>query len=133
MTTQSDTKAAHDPLADAVRNPANPAHLMVLKPIANRVRVYVGALKLADTTQALRVVEIGKSLYDPLVYVPITDLTRALEDGEKTTHCPLKGDATYKYLGDQEIGWQYKTLSFANRLENHIGFWSGKVRMVEGE
>lgn len=120
--------------ADAIRNPSNPGHLMVLKPVNRRVRIYTGDTLLADSTRALRVIEVGKSLYDPVVYVPGDDLVADFEQLEKSTHCPLKGDASYFALNGEELGWAYEnSIEVASAIKGHYAFWPQKTRLVEGE
>ncbi|WP_068406037.1 DUF427 domain-containing protein [Labrenzia sp. OB1] len=119
---------------NAIRNPDNPSHLMVIKDISRRIRIYAGATLLADSTSAVRVIEAGKSIYDPVVYVSEADLIAELGRVVKSTHCPIKGDASYVSLGGDEIGWVYRTpIDMAKRLTAHYAFWPDKVRVVEGE
>ncbi len=118
----------------AIRNPDNASHFMVIKDVPRRIRVYRGDRLLADSRHALRVIEIGKSVYDPVVYVPQADLAVAFETVDKSTHCPIKGDAGYIADGGEEIGWVYRTpIPMATRLAMHYAFWPAKVRIVEGE
>jgi len=120
--------------ADAIRNPANPAHFMVIKPVNRRIRVYAGETLLADSTNAIRVMETGRTVYDPVVYVPKPDLAASLENIDKSTHCPIKGDAAYVGLNGKEVGWSYPDpLPFAIALKDRHAFWPDKVRLVEGE
>ncbi|MBD1545501.1 DUF427 domain-containing protein [Roseibium aggregatum] len=120
--------------ADAIRNPANPGHLMVLKPVNRRLRIYAGDTLLADSARALRVIEVGKSLYDPVVYVPGDDLVADFDRLEKSTHCPLKGDASYIALKGEELGWAYENpIEVASAIRGYFAFWPQKTRLVEGE
>jgi uncharacterized protein (DUF427 family) len=121
------------PFKDAIRNPNAPEHMMVVKPITNLLRAYVGDDLIADTTNAVRVIEIGKSVYDPVIYFPVDDLVINLDASTRTTHCPLKGDASYLVFNELEIAWTYETLDFANCLSGRLAFWANKVRIVEGE
>lgn len=121
------------PHLNVIRNPGNPAHFMALKPIKGRVRIYADETLLAETQNALRMVEVGKDVYDPLIYVPAADMTAPLERLEKTTHCPLKGDASYHAYKGEEIAWSYDSpLAFASDIAARHAFWPGKVRIVEG-
>ena len=122
----------HPALADAVRNPDNPLHLMVLKPVKAMVRVHFADQLIAETSEALRVMEIGKSVYDPMVYVPEKDLKTVLDPVDRKTTCPLKGEARYLALGEEELGWTYETYDFAQALTGFVGFWPNKVRVTEG-
>lgn len=116
-----------------IQNPNNPQHCMAIKPVERRVRVFAGETLLADTTDAVRVIEIGRSVYDPVLYVPEADVAAPLERLDKSTHCPLKGDASYFALGGEEIAWSYETpFEFAEALAGRRGFWASKVRIEEG-
>lgn len=127
------TDAAIPALSEAIRNPANPAHMMVIREVPRRIRIYAGDRLLADSSSALRVIEFGKSVYDPVIYVPEADLEPIFETLDKSTHCPIKGDASYISLGEEEIGWVYRNpIDFAQRLAGHYAFWPDKVSVLEG-
>ena len=89
-----------------IHSPANDAHFMHVKTLPQRVRVRKGDAVLAESTTALRIMETGKGPYDPMLYIPEADVAGSLKpvDG-KSTHCPLKGDASYFTLDDDEIAW----------------------------
>ena len=128
------TETSIPALNNAIRNPANPAHMMVIKDVPRRIRVYAGDVLLADSTRALRVIEMGKSVYDPVVYIPEEDLTGAFEPVEKSTHCPIKGDASYVAVGGEEVGWVYHDpVPMTQQLKAHYAFWPAKTRLVEGD
>ena len=116
-----------------IKNPDNPSHLMVIKPVAGTVRVERNGVELAVSADAVRVMEIGRSVYDPMVYLPEADLTMALEKIDKSSHCPLKGDAYYLAHEGEEVAWGYHPLPFAKILEGHVAFWPNKVRLTEGD
>ena len=121
-------------LEGAIRNPANPNHLMVIRPVRRTVRVYVGDTLIAQTQNALRVMEMGKSLYDPALYIPASDVVVTLEPVDKSTRCPLKGDASYVSFNGDEIAWTYdRPLEGSRQLEGHFAFWPDKVRITEGD
>jgi len=121
-------------LEGAIRNPANPNHLMVIRPVRRTVRVHVGDTLVAKTQNALRVMEMGKSLYDPALYIPASDVVVSLEPVDKSTHCPLKGDAGYVSFNGDEIAWTYdRPLKGSRQLAGHFAFWPDKVRITEGD
>jgi uncharacterized protein (DUF427 family) len=121
-------------LEGAIRNPANPNHLMVIRPVKRTVRIHVGDTLIAQTQNALRVMEMGKSLYDPAVYIPASDVVAALEPVKKSTHCPLKGDASYVTFNGDEIAWTYdRPFEISKQLAGHFAFWPDKVRITEGD
>ncbi|MEP3435620.1 MAG: DUF427 domain-containing protein [Hoeflea sp.] len=134
MRTSDSADSNFPSLEGAIRNPANPNHLMVIRPIKRTVRVYVNSTLIAQTQNALRVMEMGKSLYDPAIYVPASDIVATLEPLEKTSHCPLKGDAGYAAYNGDEIAWTYdRSFDISKQLDGHYAFWPDKVRIVEGE
>lgn len=118
-----------------IYNPNNEAHYMRLKPIAARIEVRAGAVVLARSDKAIRLIEVGKDIYDPLVYVPIADTTEALHSmGDKSTHCPLKGNAHYFSLAGQThpIAWVYdEPLPFAHAIGDYVAFYADRVTLIE--
>lgn len=121
-------------IVGAIVNPSNPKHFMVINPVKQRLRIYAGDTLLVDTKNASRVIEVGHTIYDPAIYVPKDDIRVALEPIDKSTHCPLKGDASYHGLNGEEIGWSYDApLPFASDIKGLHSFWGSKVRFVEGE
>lgn len=117
----------------AIRNPGNPNHFMVAQPIDRRVRLYKNGTLVADSSRALRVIEIGKSVYEPRLYIPRDDVVPDLVETDKITHCPLKGDASYYTIDGTEMAWGYTTLDFAKVLDGHVSFWTDDLRIVEDD
>src|SRR3954447_24473502 len=73
-----------------------PAHRLYFEPFPRRMRALVGDRVVLDSTRGRLLYE---SNYGPRLYVPLEDLDAAvLEAGDRTTHCPFKGDASYKSL-----------------------------------
>lgn len=119
------------PVRDAIRNPSNPHHFMVVQRVPAIVKILRGETVLAETTSALRVIEIGDGAYPPVLYIPWQDVKVELTSLLKTTFCPLKGDARYFTFDSEEIGWAYNTFDFADVLQGHIAFMVDKVTVVE--
>lgn len=122
-----------------IHNPGEPRHFMRLKPVERRVRVLRGGVVLAESDAGLRLLEVGRDFYDPTLYLPRADIRATLEQTEKSTHCPLKGDAVYFDLvsGDSvlepEIAWAYPApFGFADALAGRIAFYPDKVTILEG-
>ena len=117
-----------------IRRPDQPSHYMAIKPVPRTVRIYLGERLLVRSTRALRVMETGKQVYDPMIYVPVEDIWAPLDLIDKSTHCPLKGDASYFGLDGEELAWGYDAaFDFAAALIGHRAFWPDKVRVVEGD
>lgn len=122
------TSAVH-----TIHDPREPSHFMRLKPARRHVRVRHGGRTLCETTEAVWLLEVGKDLYDPVLYVPRRDVAAALLPIDKTTHCPLKGDASYFDLADGDgaptaIAWSYEApFAYAADLAGLIAFDPAKV------
>jgi uncharacterized protein (DUF427 family) len=105
---------AYGPLApgDHLTNYAldGPAHKLYQHPFPRRVRAEVAGRTILDTTAGVLVHETALL---PRLYVPESDLdASAFVPSDTTTHCPFKGDATYRTLrvGDREFPdalWAY--------------------------
>ncbi len=122
------------PLSDAVRRPDAPNHMMVLRPVTRRIVVRKGTTILADTEEAIRLMEIGKSLYDPVIYMPQEAVSVPMVRLEKSSHCPLKGDATYFALSDDSpaIAWSYEEpFDFSSAIKGLIAFYADHVTIEE--
>jgi len=133
-TTVADGETGRPAFDGAIGNPGNAEHFMAIKPVPRRIRVYCGARLIADTLEAVRVLEVFGKIYDPVVYVPPGDLVEPLQPIDKSTHCPLKGDAAYFAFDGEEIGWSYPApFEFSVALAGRHAFWPDKVRIVEGE
>ena len=124
---------------DTIHNPDEPRHFMRIKPVKGRVRVLLDGQVLAESTRALRVLEAGRDLYDPVLYLPADDVRVRLSPAEKRTFCPLKGHATYLDLvvGEgrvevPEIAWSYRdTFDFAAALTGLVAFDATRVAVEE--
>ena len=124
-------------LTDVIRNPDNSDHFMRVKPVPRRVTVTRKGVVLAQSDRALRVMEVGKDIYDPVFYLPIDDLSTELTAiPDRSTHCPLKGDASYFAVDAgsiaSPIAWTYdRPKSFAKVLSGHIAFYADAVSITE--
>jgi uncharacterized protein (DUF427 family) len=127
-------------VATAIHRPGEPRHFMRLKPVDRRVRIRHGDTLLAETTDALRLLEVGKDLYDPAFYLPPAAITCRLVRTSRTSHCPLKGDAVYFDLVYEagavvlpEIAWSYpEPLAIAGELAGRIAFYPDHLIIEEG-
>lgn len=122
----------------AIHNPAEPRHFMRIVPVDRTVTVTAAGVEVARSTRASKVKEVGRDVYDPVVYLPREDVEMArLERVERTTHCPLKGDTEYfdLVLDDGRIehaAWSYvSTFDFAVELQGLLAFDTSLVDVVE--
>lgn len=119
---------------ETIHNPNEPRHFMRLKPVPRRIQVTRNGTILADSMRAMRLTEIGRDIYDPVFYIPEADVVANMTaiDG-KTSHCPLKGDASYFSHGsDDPIAWTYdRPFDFTAALKGLVAFYPDKVSVVE--
>lgn len=124
---------------DTVHNPGEPRHFMKVKPVKRRVRVLRDGIVLADSSDAMRVLELGRDFYDPVFYFPKVDVRASLARTSRTSHCPIKGDAAYFDLVDSqgtvlqsEIAWSYPDpFDFPTGLTGLIAFYGDLVTLEE--
>jgi len=113
-----------------------PRHYMRVKSVPRPVRIEKGGQVLASSTAAVRLTEVGRDIYDPVIYVPRADVVLEMTQTQTSTHCPLKGDATYFSL-DIEDGtdliWAYDNpIPPAEGLEGFVAFFPDRVTVIEG-
>ncbi|MGE0653061.1 MAG: DUF427 domain-containing protein [Alphaproteobacteria bacterium] len=69
---------------------------ITIEPVSERVRVMIDGVAIADSTDVIRLKEIGHA---PVLYVPIEDVRAGvLVPTEHSSRCPLKGEANYYSL-----------------------------------
>ena len=87
-----------------------PPHRLMFHPFPRRVRAELAGTTVLDTRHGMLLHETGLT---PRLYVPDADLDgRLLEPTDHSTHCPFKGDATYRSIrvGDRVVEnavWTY--------------------------
>ena len=123
-----------------IHNPSDPRHFMRLKPVARQVTVMLDGKTLAQTRRGIRLVEVSNDVYDPVIYIPRADIVSPLQRVPgRTSHCPLKGDASYYAVegwmpsDDKDyLAWSYDApFDFARELAGLIAFNSAWVSVTE--
>jgi uncharacterized protein (DUF427 family) len=102
-----------------------------LEPVAERIRVVVDGVAIADSTRAWRVLETS---HPPVYYVPPTDVRMdLLQPGRGRSVCEWKGAATYHalVLGKRridDVAWSYErpTPAFVP-IASYLAFYPGRV------
>jgi uncharacterized protein (DUF427 family) len=108
--TRSDAPLAPNPPATVNYRIDGPAHKLFQHPFPRRVRAEFAGRTVLDTTRG---VLLHETALPPRLYVPESDLdASAFVPTEFSTHCPFKGDATYRSLvvGDRAVEnalWAY--------------------------
>lgn len=112
-----------------------PDHPITIEPNANRVRVVVGGMIVAETTRALT---LREGTLPPVQYVPREDAQMDLfERTDHTSHCPYKGDAAYYTLTAGGIVarnavWSYEEpFPAVKEIAGHLAFYPNKVDAIE--
>ena len=113
-------------------SPNGPGHFHVLD-ADRRVRITLDGETVAESDRAVALKEVGMTVYDPVYYVPRADaaMDRLRPVAGKTTHCPIKGDATYFALagGSSEwVAWSYEApLDFSAPIAGLVAFDAARV------
>lgn len=127
--TRGDGPLTRDP-AESNYAIEGPAHRIFFEPFTRRVRAELAGETVIDTRGARLLHETG---IRARLYVPIADVRAdLLEPSELTTHCPFKGDATYRSLrvGDrvaEHALWLYEhPVATAAWLEGYAGVYEDR-------
>ncbi|HEY1969686.1 MAG TPA: DUF427 domain-containing protein [Pseudonocardia sp.] len=113
-----------------------PKHRLLMHPFPRRVRAEFAGQTVLDTRRGVLVHETGLL---PQLYVPEADLrTDLLVDTDLSTHCPFKGDASYRSItvGDrvaENAVWAYRApLPAAPWLAGYAAlYWSAPDRWLD--
>lgn len=108
-----------------------PKHRLLATPLPRRVRAELGGDMVIDTEGALLVHETGLKT---ALYIPIDDVRPGtLERTGHTTHCPFKGDASYRTITvDDGVAenalWVYdEPLADASWLRGYAGVYLDRL------
>jgi uncharacterized protein (DUF427 family) len=101
----------------------------------HRLRVIHQGITIADTRQALTLVETG---LPEVVYFPRTDVNMArFERSTHTSRCPYKGDASYFHLRTEDgivenAAWSYEApIDGARQIEGYLAFYESRVDRID--
>jgi uncharacterized protein (DUF427 family) len=102
-----------------------------IAPSSRRVRVVVGDTTIADSTRAVRVLEMS---HPPVWYIPPDDVRTDLLDNSTTrTVCEFKGTASFWTIHTDDrtiddVAWSYEQPipAFAS-LRGYFAFYPGRV------
>ncbi|MCI5080261.1 MAG: DUF427 domain-containing protein [Saprospiraceae bacterium] len=112
-------------------------HYAIIDDYPRKLTLKFQGQTILESTNARILKEVGKSVYNPVFYFPKGDLKTELvkEDG-RSTHCPIKGDATYWNFKDQPteqyFAWSYdEALPKAKKVEGMIAFNMNYLTLVD--
>jgi len=124
---------------ERVHNPSAENHFMWINAVEREVIISREEVQLAKTINAIRITEVGRSLYDPVYYLPTEDVSANLKLNGTITHCPIKGQAEGYDLIDENgdvlveyIAWHYTTpVEGAETLVGRIAFTGKHVSITD--
>lgn len=110
-----------------------PDHKIVIDAQRIEVRVSVGEVVVAESTNALNLCE-GR--YPAVVYIPREDVHMdRLTRSDHSTHCPFKGDASYfDFTAGPDpvdrVAWSYEDpFDQMAAIRDHLAFYSDRARI----
>lgn len=83
---------------------------------------------IVESTSALILKEVGKSVYDPVLYIPMEDIRiKLVVEPNRQSHCPIKGDATYWNIEgkftDNYFAWSYEeAMPRTKKIQGYVAF-----------
>ena len=111
----------------------HPDYRVDITPGNSRIRVLVGDVVIADTVNALSVLE---SRHHPVWYLPMADVNeQTLTATSTSTYCPFKGHASYWSIvtGEAELSdavWGYRDpFDECLPLKDHVAFYTDRVTL----
>ncbi len=111
-------------------SPNGAGHYHLADPYSYQIRVSINGSEIARSNNALILKEVGQSLYNPVFYFPKEDVRMDLlipVEGY-TTHCPIKGEASYWSFRDGEtlfenVAWGYdNALDYSEMIAGYVAF-----------
>jgi len=125
-------RGPHFPILDTiVQYDFEPGYVVFTMPSPKRLRIKVGDLFIADTTEAL---VLQESDHLPVYYFPIRDVDESfLMPSTTKTECPYKGTASHYSLNTgvtlvQDAGWRYlEPIKGCPPIADYMGFYWSKM------
>ena len=106
-----------------------------IRALSGKWSIRAAGAVIAETCRALELTEQG---YNPVIYFPRDDIAMAfLDQTEKTSHCPHKGDANYfsiitKNGPIENVAWSYETPQEAlAQIKGHLAFYLNDKIAIE--
>ena len=106
-----------------------------IRALSGKWSIRAAGAVIAETCRALERTEQG---YNPVIYFPRDDIAMAfLDQTEKTSHCPHKGDANYfsiitKNGPIENVAWSYEAPQEALvEIKGHLAFYLNDKIAIE--
>ena len=111
-------------------SPGGAGHYHVADRFGQRMSVTIAGHEVASSDRVIILKEVGTSVYNPVFYFPREDVQ--MDQFEKvpgrSTHCPIKGDASYwSFVADRQrvenAAWSYENpLPYSDMIAGYLGF-----------
>lgn len=114
----------------------DPRHYSVIDHYSRKLTLKYKNEIIAETKNALILKEVGRSVYDPVFYLPKADILIELAlEAKRQSHCPIKGDATYWNIKDDftdnYFAWSYEEpLPRSKKIQGYIAFNMEYVSLI---
>ena len=112
-------------------------HYAVIDAYTRKLTLLYNDTLLAESTNAFILKEVGKSVYNPVLYVPKEDIMMELaKENGRESFCPIKGDATYWNLTDNPVtndyfAWSYEEpLPRAKKIKGCVAFNLNYIKLI---
>ncbi len=99
-----------------------------------------GGAAIATSENALKLTEYYKGkILPPVFYIPRADIdfSKLVKNEDRSTHCPIKGEASYYSLQTEDglienIAWSYEDpLDHVAEIKDHLAFDGRLVRISQ--
>jgi len=111
-----------------------PDHPIAIEATAGRVIVTVAGETIADSRNALTLIEAN---YSPVYYIPRGDVDMTkLAATDHSVYCPYKGDCSYFSIiagGERSVNavWTYESpFPAVQQIENYLAFYTERVDSI---
>ena len=106
-----------------------------IRALSGKWSIRAAGAVIAETCGALELTEQG---YNPVIYYPRDDIAMAfLDQTEKTSHCPHKGNASYfsiitKNGPIENVAWSYEApREVVAKIKGHLAFYLNDKIAIE--
>lgn len=111
-------------------------HYAVIDPLPRKLTLMYQGEVVAETEAAMILKEVGRTVYDPVYYIPKADIKVALaREPDTKGYCPIKGHAHRWHLKENPtnmyFAWSYEhPFPQAKKIAGHLAFNAKYVTFV---
>ena len=102
-------------------------HYAVIDPFQRRITLSYKGNPIVITEKALILKEVGKTVYNPVFYIPKEDIIiNLIAETFRESNCPIKGDATYWNIDvptKEYFAWSYEEpMPRTKKIKGYVAF-----------